>query len=181
MIRLGPPAAVCRVLTFREGLLSGFGHDLALEVTRFDLRIDEARREVDASFDAASLRVRQVLRDGVELPPTALSDADRRTIEDNARRDVLDANRYPEIRFRSTRVVEVADGFDVVGRLTLHGAEREVAVPLRRSGERWTVEVRLHQPDFGIQPYSALLGTLKVKPGVVVQLWLPDPRHAPAT
>jgi len=172
MIRLGPPAASCRVLTFREGLLSGFGHDLVFDVTRFDIRIDESRREADASFDAASLRVVHALRDGVELP-NAISDADRRTIEDNVRRDVLDANRYPEVRFRSTRLAAVADGFDVAGRLTLHGTEREILVALRRAGDRHAAEVDLQQPDFGIQPYSAFLGALKVKPGVVVQLSLP--------
>lgn len=170
MIRLGPPAAECRVLTFREGLLSSFGHDLELAVTRFDVRVDDEARRVDASFDAASLRVVRALRDGVE---TALSEADRRTIEDNVRRDVLDANRYPEIRYRSSRVATVDGGFDVTGKLALHGKERDVAVQLRRTGGRYTAQVRLEQPDFDIRPYSALLGAIKVKPGLVVALSLP--------
>jgi polyisoprenoid-binding protein YceI len=177
MIRLAPPAAAVHVLVFREGLLSGFGHDLELAVTRFDVRVDEAARRVDASFDAASLRVLRALRDGVELPG-GLSDADRRTIEDSVRRDVLAAGRFPEIGFRSTRVVDAADGFDVAGRLKLHGVERDVAVPLRRAGDRWTAEVGLRQPDFGIAPYSAFLGALRVKPDVVVRLSLPaEPRR----
>jgi polyisoprenoid-binding protein YceI len=173
VIRLGPPAASCRVLTYREGILARLAHDLELQVTRFDIRIDETARRVDASFDAASLRVERALRDGVEVP---LGDADRRTIEDVTRRDVLETGKYPEVRFRSTRVVDADDGFDVSGRLMLHGKERDLTVRLRRTASRYTADVPVHQPDFGIQPYSALLGAMRVKPEVTVSLSLPvDP------
>jgi len=170
MIRLGPPASSCRVLTYREGLLSALGHDLELAVTRFDVRVDETARTVDASFDAMSLRVVRALRDGAEV---ALSEGDRETIEDNVRRHVLDADRHPEIRYRSSHVVDVEGGFDVGGTLALHGTERDVAVQLRRAGDRYLAEVRLEQPDFGIRPYSALLGALKVRPGILVRLAFP--------
>jgi len=32
---------------------------------------------------------------------------------------------------------------------------------------------RLHQPDFGIRPYSAMLGTLRVDADVVVRVVIP--------
>jgi hypothetical protein len=35
--------------------------------------------------------------------------------------------------------------------------------------------VRLHQPDLGIKPYSAMLGTLKIQPGVAVEISVPAP------
>jgi polyisoprenoid-binding protein YceI len=175
VIRLAPPVAECRVLTFREGLLSSFGHDLDIAVTRFDLRVDENARSVDASFDAASLRVMRALRDGVELSD-GITDRDRRTIEEAIRRDVLESNTYSEIRFRSTRVVDVDGGFDAVGRLALHGDEREITVKLRRTDDRYAGEMRLHQPDFGIKPYTAFFGAMKVKPDVIVRVSLPvDP------
>ena len=172
MIRLGPPIARCHVLTFRDGLLARFGHDLELAVTRFDIRVNETARSVDASFDTASLRVVRALRDGAELPG-ALSDPDRRTIEDDIRRVVLETGKHPEIRFRSTRVVDVANGFDVTGRLALHGHDREIAVPLRRTEDRYEADVTIHHPDFGIAAYSAMLGALRVKPDVIVWLSLP--------
>jgi polyisoprenoid-binding protein YceI len=177
LIRLAPPIAECRVLTFREGLLSSFGHDLEIAVTRFDLRIDEAARSVDVSFDAASLRVIRALRDGVELPD-AITERDRRTIEDAIRRDVLETSTYPEIRFRSTRIVDAEGGFDAIGRLALHGDEHEITVKLRRADDRYAAEVRLHQLDFGIRPYSAFLGAMKVKQDVLVRMSLPaEPAH----
>jgi polyisoprenoid-binding protein YceI len=171
-IRLGPPSAECRVFTFREGLLASFAHDLELAVTRFDVRIDVEARRADASFDAASLRVLRALRDGVELPD-ALSDADRRTIEDAVRRDVLEATRFPEIRFRTSRVRDVEDGYDVTGKLALHGKERDVMLPIRRVGDRWVGSVSLAQPDFAIKTYTAFLGAMKVKPDVLVRVSLP--------
>jgi len=170
MLRLGPPAAQCHVLTYCEGLLASFGHDLELGVTRFDIRVDPDARRADASFDAASLRVQRAFKSGVEH---TLSDADRRAIEDTARRDVLEVTRYPEIRFRSTRVADVEGGFDVVGKLMLHGKERDVAVLLRRDGDRYVASVPLRQEDFAIKPYSAFFGGLKVKSDVVVRLSAP--------
>jgi polyisoprenoid-binding protein YceI len=177
MLRLGPPAAECRVFTRREGLLASFGHDLELAVTRFDVRIDAEARRADASFDAASLRVLHALRDGVALPDV-LSDADRRSIEDSIRRDVLETTRYPEIRFRTTRVRDVEDGYDVMGKLALHGEVRDVTLPIRRIGDRWIGSVSLHQPDFGIRPYRAFLGAMKVRPEVLVRVSLPVARPA---
>jgi len=168
--RLGPPAAECRVFTGREGLLGSLGHDLELEVTRFDVQVDEVARRVDASFDAASLRVARASRDGKD---TELSSSDRRSIEDNVRRYVLQVARHPEIRYRSTGVTDVADGFDVKGGLTLCGREREVLVPLRKTGARWAAEVRLDQRDFGIEPYTAFMGALRVKAELVVRLSFP--------
>jgi len=172
MRTLAPPDAECHVLTFREGLLSGLGHDLELAVTRFQIEIDEQARRGRASFDASSLRVVRALRDGAELPD-GLSASDRAKIEQSTRSDVLDAERHPEIRFQATRADAVEGGYDIAGRLALHGAEREIVVPLRRDGDRYRAEVRLHQPDFGIRPYSALLGALKVQADVVVRVVLP--------
>ena len=160
------------MFTWREGLLASFGHDLELAVTRFDVRVDVEARRADASFDAASLRVVRALRDGAELP-NALSDADRRTIEDTVRRDVLESAKYPEVRWRTTRIVEVEGGFDVTAKLALHGRDRDVTMPLRRVGDRWVGSVTLAQPDFGIRPYSAFFGGLKVKSNVVVRVSAP--------
>ena len=176
MLRFTPPESQCRVLTFREGLLSGLGHDLELAVAGFAIEVDEQARTVSATFDAGSLRVVRALRDGTELPE-ALSAADRASIEQSTRRDVLRADRHPEIRFRSTAAGALDGGWEVRGVLSLVGTERPLTVTLRRRGERWEAEVRLHTPDWGIRPYSALLGTLKVRADVVVRVSLPGSQN----
>jgi hypothetical protein len=61
----------------------------------------------------------------------------------------------------------------VRGKLALHGRERAVELALRREGERLRGEVRIEQPEFGIKPFRALLGALKIKPGVMVEIDVP--------
>ena len=47
----------------------------------------------------------------------------------------LDAAKYPRVTFQSTRVVPRADGFDVVGELTLHGVTREATIRMEPPSE----------------------------------------------
>jgi polyisoprenoid-binding protein YceI len=169
---LGPDVAACEVLTFREGALSAVAHDLRLRVTAFELSIDPAAPAVTARLDAGSLRVVSAMRDGRPLPD-ALRPGDVREIEETLAATVLRAPRFPEIRFASTSVSRRGDGYDVQGMLTLAGVSRPVAAEVRREGERLVVEVPIHQPAFGIRPYRAMLGALRVKADVLVRLSVP--------
>jgi polyisoprenoid-binding protein YceI len=169
---LTPPGSTCRVFTFREGLFAGFGHDLELDVTRFTIDVDDVARTVTAGFDANSLRVVRALRDGTTLPD-ALSPADQASIEDVTAREILRAGSHPEITFRSTAAIAADGGWDVSGVLTIAGAEHPLAVAVRKQGDRWTATVPLHTPDWGIRPFKAMLGALKVKALVRVELSLP--------
>lgn len=175
MQRFDESSAECHVFTYREGLLSVVAHDLRIRVTRFSVEVDEAARTIRARADAASLRVECALRDGAELPG-ALSDANLKEIEANIAGSILEATRYPEIRFQSSRVEERPDAFEVDGTLELHGQSRPVRVGIRRSGERDVAELTVQQPDFGIKPYSAMLGALRVRADVLVRLSAPRAR-----
>jgi hypothetical protein len=167
MLRFDETSAECLVFTYREGLLSAIAHDLQIRVTRFVIEADEVGRAVDARFAADSLRVVCALRDGHE---TALRPGDAEQIEQSIRRDVLDSDRHPEIRFRSSRAEEQARGYLVAGTLEICGKQRPLEASIDREGDRWVSEVRLHQPDFGIKPYSAMLGALRVKADVLVRV-----------
>ena len=173
-LRFDADAADCRVFTYRDGLLSMVAHDLELRVTRLTVEVDEAARTVAATVDPTSLRVVQALRDGRPLPD-ALGANDRAQIERSIAGDVLQAARFPEIRFVSTAVADAPGGFRVTGTLVLCGREQTVVVPVRRDGNVAVAEATLHQPDFGIRPYSAMLGALRVKPDVAVRLTVRRP------
>lgn len=175
MTTFGPDTATCEVLTFREGLLSAAAHDLVLRVGTFAIDVDPAVPAVRATFDAASLRVLTALRDGRPLPG-ALSAADARDIERAIREKVLHAERFPEIRFAASAVSARQDGYEVRGTLTLAGRSRELAIDVREAAGRLGAEVSLHQPDFGIRPYSAMLGAIRVKPDVRVRVSVPAVR-----
>jgi polyisoprenoid-binding protein YceI len=88
-------------------------------------------------------------------------------------RDVLAADEYPEIRYVSTAVDGEGEAFRVKGQLSLHGKRKITPVTVDKEAKRYIATARVHQPDFGIRPYSALLGTLKVKADVDVRLVVP--------
>lgn len=160
--------ARCRVFTFKEGLLSAVAHDLELDVTSFELSWDESGR-VDGRFDAGSLAVLHALHDG--SPTSALSEKDKAKIVATVRSEVLQAARYPSISFAGTGTF--GDVPTVEGTLTLVGRSRPLRAVFRREGDSWTTRVVLHQPDFGITPFSAMLGALKIKADVHVELRIP--------
>ncbi|MDF3070042.1 MAG: YceI family protein [Polyangiaceae bacterium] len=163
-----PSRAECFVFTFKEGLLSKVAHDLRLAVTRFDIHVDGA--SVTARFDTASLRVDTPMKDGVPNP-SALSSADKEKIAAQICDEVLHAREFPEAVFRSTSVTPRADGgYDLSGELTLHGVTKALQAQTRARDGRQELTLTLHQPDFSITPFRAMLGTLKIQPDVTVRV-----------
>jgi polyisoprenoid-binding protein YceI len=172
--RFDAASAECTVLSFKEGLLSAVAHDLELRITRFEIDVDDETLAVRARFDTASIRVVSAMVDGAPRQGT-LSDADKRKIEQSLADEVLRAREHPEARFTSTRVMPEGDGYHLAGELSLRGRARALDVHARPIGERLVAEVRLHQPDFGIKPFSAMLGAIKIKPDVIVRCAVPWP------
>lgn len=164
--------AACVIFTFKEGLLSPVAHDLRLIVTRFSVAVDAAFSEVTATFDTGSLLVDTAMKDGVENP-SALSPADKHKIVGQIRDEVLHVARFPQATFRSRSLRARADGgYDFAGELELHGVARPLQGTARLESGCHVVELGLHQPDFGIAPYKAMLGTLKIQSDVKVRLSL---------
>jgi hypothetical protein len=160
--------ADCFVFTFKEGLLSPVAHDLRLVVQRFSIEIGED--SVLARFDTSSLRVDTPMKEGKENP-SALGERDKLKIAEQIREDVLESARYPEARFESSSVRKRPDGgYDLTGQLTLHGVTRPLTARTEAVGSGQRLELTLHQPDFGIVPYKAMMGTLKIRPDVTVRI-----------
>jgi polyisoprenoid-binding protein YceI len=172
MARFDAYNSECLVFTFKEGLLSRLAHDLKLQVERFSIEVDDETRRIDATFDPTSIQVVCARVDGRD-DPSMLSAGDKKKIHDNVVKDVLRVKKHPEIRFQSTNVVARGEGYAVDGTLHLHGKAHGLQASIRADGPRWLTEVRLHQPDWGIKPYTAALGALKVKPDVLVRLSVP--------
>ena len=88
----------------------------------------------------------------------------------------LDVQQHPHIRFASTSVTPRSDGALIVeGHLTLRGRTRTVRLPVtvveQPDGSvrgRGTLSFKVS--DFGIEPYSAFLGAVKVKDEVKLHL-----------
>lgn len=155
------------VQAFAEGMFSAFGHDPVIAIRDFT---GEARC-ASPSLEAASLRV--TVRAGSLAVADAKSDKDRREIERAMHEDVLESAVYPDIVFESTDVAasRLARGryrVRIVGDLTLRGVTRNnlwvyAKVIMLEDGLRAEGEFTLRQTDYGIKPFSAAGGTMKVK------------------
>ena len=164
---LSPADGTLTVRTGRTGAASKAGHDLVIEVTswRATLDLDGAGEPAIAlTADARSLCVREGTG-GM----TTLDDDDRANIEQTIDDEVLKGG---AIEFRATRAAPGAGGgLRVEGDLDLLGTRRPVAFDLAAGDDgRLTGRATLRQSDWGIKPYSALFGTLKVADEVEVAI-----------
>ena len=164
--------AECLVFSFKEGVLSRVGHDVKLRVESFEVSIDED--SVAGTFDARSVRAICAMKRG-RPKPGALKPKDLREIDDNVHDKILDSDRHPTVRFESDSVEQSGQTWTVRGKLTLAGETRPLLVRASRVGDRLVARVKLHTPDFGIAPFKALMGALKVKPDIEVELSVPAP------
>ncbi len=165
--RLGPDNATLTVLTRRVGAVSKVGHDLVIRVTSWEGTLvtgpDPAETSIELTADATSLRV--VEGTGGMQP---LGKDDMANIKQTIDEEVL---RRQDIEFRSREVRTDERTIHAEGDLTLVGETRPIAVDLvvGEDGElSATVEIR--QSAWGMKPYSALFGALKVEDEVEVVL-----------
>ena len=161
--RFGPSNATLSVQTRRGGAAAKAGHDLLLHVTAWEGTLtvgeDGAPSAAELTADATSLRV-QKGTGGMK----GLDDSDKANIHQTIDDEVL---RRRDIVFRSTAV----DGGRVEGELTLAGQTRPLALDVAISDDgAVSATVTITQSDWGMKPYSALFGTLKVLDDVEVAL-----------
>ena len=162
------------VFTFKDGLLSKVAHDLKIQITRFSVNLDPGAARIDAEFDASSLRVVNAVHGGAE-DPKALSDGDKEKIGVQIQKEVLETDKHSSVTFSSTQLTRRPDGgYSITGDLTLHGTTRPISVETRVEGGRQVAEVEINQPEFGVVPFKAMMGTLKVKPVVHVRVSVPN-------
>jgi YceI-like domain len=155
--RLGPHNATLSVETKRKGAAAKAGHDLVIEVTSWEAELDVAKEPaITLTADGGSLRVREG-SGGV----TTLGDEEKEGIEQTIDDEVLNG---ATIEFRSS-AIELGPGgahATVRGELELAGTRRPISFELRSEDGRLTGRATVRQSDWGIKPYTALFGTLKV-------------------
>ncbi len=165
--RFGPDNASLRIKTYREGLAAKAGHDLIIDVTRWEATVEVADEPagstIELSADPRSLEVLEGLR-GVK----PLTDKDRVEIGKNIDGKVLGSH---EIRFRSSHVrAGEADGrITVEGELSMAGAARPLTAQVTVEDDGAVrATIPLTQSGWGIKPYRGLMGALKVRDEVEV-------------
>lgn len=167
-LRLGPGSGRLLLRTRRQGLASKVGHDLTIEVIRWSALVEigdtPEASHLAVQVDLGSLAVREGT--GGALP---LTDRDRAEIDGNARR-ILTDGKDPMATFTSTAMTRAGDGGAIDGMLRIHGVERPVRLMVRsRDPEHHRASSTVVQSWYGIKPYSAFLGALKLRDEVEVE------------
>jgi polyisoprenoid-binding protein YceI len=166
---LGPEAGRLLLRTTRTGLGAKAGHDLTIEVTRWhgSATVDTADLagcSVTVDVDVDSFEVREGTG-GVK----PLTDSDRAEIKKTIREKVLHPERHPTIGYRSTGVSGSAESFTIDGELTIAGTTRPISVHGRLTDDRAHGSATVVQTHWGIRPYSAFFGALKLRDEVEIQ------------
>ena len=158
MRTFGPENGTLTVRTKRTGAASKAGHDLLIEVTSWSATLDrDAEPALTLTADPGSLRVLEG-SGGIQ----ALGDDEKAGIEQTIQEEVLMGT---PIEFRSTAV----QGTRLEGELELAGQRQPISFELAGDEDgRLTGSATVKQSDWGMKPYSALFGTLKVADEVEV-------------
>lgn len=148
--------------TGRSGAAAKAGHDLVIEVTSWEATLDVGEPpRLELSADPTSLRVIDG-KGGMQ----ALDDDGKADILKSIDKDVL---KKQAIAFRSTSVERRDGGLAVAGELELVGTTAPIEFHLSVGDDgALSGSATVKQTNWGMKPYSALFGALKVNDEVEV-------------
>lgn len=167
--RLGTESGRIVLRTFRDGLASTAGHDLVIELPRWSGELviddDKAPESLVVRIDIGAL----VVREGTGgLKP--LTDRDRREIATTARR-LLASDQHPEAVFTANQFELPGDNGVIEGNLSIRGVTRPLRLQVSQPEPgSYRGTGTLVQSGYGIKPYTAFFGALKVRDTVDIEV-----------
>src|SRR5262249_55715344 len=138
------------------GFFSAFGHEHVVNapIAEGTLADSGPQPHIEFRVDARQLKV---------VDPETKPE-ERAQIQRDMETKVLDNEKYPEIRFRSTAIERAAEGkWKVSGKLTLHGQTHAVEAAVSGGKGRYRGSANFKQTQFGIKPVAVAGGSVKVK------------------
>ncbi len=184
--RLDAGASHVQVLVDKAGPLSGLGHRHVVTVgglrgfAEFD---GDGKGRADLRFPVTALVVDPAAAKKIYPHYSAPSDEDVAGTRKHMLGPVLDSRRYPWVRLHIQGAIDGAAPRPTAV-ITLHGVSRKVALhgDFSRSATRLTAQgaFSLKQSDFGITPYSILMGALRVKDTLRIRYHLAFDAWCPA-
>jgi polyisoprenoid-binding protein YceI len=153
--------------TFREGMAALVGHDLVIDVTRWQGTVSipaGGQPHLAFTIDMGSFEVREGLH-GVK----PLTDSDREDIKRSIA-ETLKTHQHKQASFQSRAVRVDGDQATVEGDFTLAGSTQPLQIAVHADGDRTvTAKAVVQQTLWGIKPFKAFLGALKVRDTVEVE------------
>lgn len=145
------------------GRAARMGHRLTIAMTRWQAEVNwDGGEPVNAEL-VVDVESFAVLRG--EGGVKGLSGPEKAVVRSNALKS-LNANRFPRIRFSADAIDKTDDGYRLNGTLQIRGESREHAIDLRTAdlGDAWrmSAESTVRQSDYGIKPFSLLMGSVQV-------------------
>ena len=149
------------VRVYKSGFFSAFAHDHEISAPIDSGWFSEENPSVEISVTTAKLKVMD----------KESSESEREKIQEKMLSpDVLDAEKFKEIHFRSTKIEPAGQGsWLVTGNLTLHGQTHPVSFKVARSNNHYQGSAEVKQKDFGMTPISIAGGSVKVKDQVKIE------------
>ncbi|MGZ8179526.1 YceI family protein [Williamsia sp. SKLECPSW1] len=152
------------------GKAAAMGHRLTIAVTRWRGTVDFDGGQPAAVVLTADVDSLDVVHGEGGVTPFL---APERVVARSNALKTMDAKHWPHIVFRAQTIQGTDEGFHLAGELEIHGTTRGHSVELTVVGDdghrRIAAESTVRQSDFGITPYSQLLGTMKVVDEVTVR------------
>ncbi|HEX2214704.1 MAG TPA: YceI family protein [Mycobacterium sp.] len=152
-----------------EGPAAKMGHRLDIAMNIWEATVgwsDGEPAQVNVTVETDSLVVL-----GGEGGVTPLTGPEKALARSNAVK-VLGAKQFPQITFQSDDIERTGTGCRLTGRVQIHGTVRDCVVELRveELDDAWrlSADVDVRQSDFGVKPYSMMMGAMKVADTVTV-------------
>ncbi len=167
-------ASLARILVFRGGTLGQAGHNHVIASHDLQgkvyLAIDLKRTAFELTLPVHSLTVDEAqLRkeEGADFPPEVPEGARQGTRRNMLGAALLDGERYPVIKLIGAKASGAGERFKIDVSVGIKGQWHDVVVPvqLQKEGERLTAtgEFALTHAQLGLQPFSIMLGAVKVQ------------------
>ena len=139
------------------------GHRLTIAMKRWRASVDWSGAKPVSAELVVDVDSFEVLRG--EGGVKGLSAPEKALVKSNALRS-LDAGHYPEIRFTATAIDKTDDGYRLAGPLDIRGKSQDHVIDLRTDdlddSWRMSAESVVRQTDYGVKPYSLLMGSVRV-------------------
>jgi polyisoprenoid-binding protein YceI len=170
----GPQDGRLLLKVFREGVASKMGYDLVIEVKDWTAKVDVNPGDPGQSSIEATAAVPSFSVIEGTGGAKALTRTDRADIKKNIDEKILAGS--PTITFRSTGGATM-DGTrtSIPGEMTVNGTTRPMTVDITLDGGKARAAFKVVQTEFGIKPFKAFMGALKVRDDVEVELEVPLP------
>ena len=166
---LDPADGELRLRTGVTGRAARMGHRLTIAMTRWQATVRWAGADPVAAELAVEADSFEVVRG--EGGVKGLSGPEKALVRSNALSS-LGAGRFSEIRFTADVIERTEEGFRLTGTLQIRGKQKQHVIDLRTEdlGDSWrmSAESTVRQSDYGIKPYSLLMGSVQVADDVTL-------------